>query len=397
MKKSINNSSIAFVVLLLTAFLSSAISAQHLISSKAGFVNHVSGKVYILRQDSEDGEQGRASLGTQMREGDKLSTVTGSYAEVLLNPGSYLRLNEMTEVRAVKTNLNQVQFEVIKGSVILEVGEMIDKKSLIELTTPHGALFVIKDGLYRIDLKNEMTMVAARQGEIYVGTREEVLANKAFKIGRGKVAQLTGTPTPILAKLNQDSVDGFDTYSFGRAEKLMAANAMALRQSRNSKSLAYGWMFDASTSCYTFIPRRGVFWSPYGFGFFSTWNNCYTYSCEYGYPYDYGYGYGRGSSRGSGGSAGGGGTTVPPRVVAGTDRAPVRRQIEGRRIDSGSGWGSGSSASQGGFSSAGSSSPSSSASRSASNPSSSSTISAPSAPTRSVSEAPHAATTRRQQ
>src|SRR5215813_6048656 len=108
---------------LLALGLGATANAQYLISTKAGFVNRVEGKVYILRADSEDGEKGRASLGTQMNDGDTLSATAGSFAETLLNPGSYLRLNENTEIRAVSTNLNSVRFELIKGSVIAEVGE----------------------------------------------------------------------------------------------------------------------------------------------------------------------------------------------------------------------------------------------------------------------------------
>jgi hypothetical protein len=328
MRRDIRILFVIFATLMLSAVTGNTAFAQHLISSKAGFVNHTTGKVFILRQDSVEGEKGRVSLGTQMREGDKISTDTNGFAEVLLNPGSYLRLDEESEVRAVNTNLSQVRFELIKGSAIVEIGE-IDKKLPVEIMTPHGALFITKTGLHRFDTKGEMTLVAVRQGEIYLGTREEVLANKAFKIGRGKVAQLTGTATPNLAKIDKDlAADNFDIYSFNRAEKLMAANQMALRQSRRSGSLAYGWIYDPFFSCYTYIPRRGWFWSPYGFGFANSWGNCY--SCGY-WPYGYGYGNG-GWTGGGGGSTGGAG--VPPRVITGLDRTPIRREIEGRRIDS---------------------------------------------------------------
>src|SRR5262249_30888264 len=107
---------VALSSFLLALGLSIAANAQYLISAKAGFVNRVEGKVYILRADSEDGEKGRASLGTQLRDGDRLSTTANSFAETLLNPGSYLRLNENTEVRAVSTDLNSVRFELITGS-----------------------------------------------------------------------------------------------------------------------------------------------------------------------------------------------------------------------------------------------------------------------------------------
>ena len=51
----------------LTSLLTGVGVAQHMISSRAGFVNRVDGAVFIQRQDSDDGERGRASLGTQMR------------------------------------------------------------------------------------------------------------------------------------------------------------------------------------------------------------------------------------------------------------------------------------------------------------------------------------------
>src|SRR5262249_24938561 len=96
---------------LLALGLGATANEQYLISTKAGFVNRVEGKVHILRADSEDGEKGRASLGTQMRDGDRLSTTAKSFAETLLNPGSYLRLNENTEIRAASIDFNSVRFE----------------------------------------------------------------------------------------------------------------------------------------------------------------------------------------------------------------------------------------------------------------------------------------------
>src|SRR2546425_12805744 len=79
-------------------------NAQYLISTKAGFVNRVEGEVYVLRADDEDGEKGRASLGTQMRAGDRLSVAAHGSAEPLVNPGSYLRLGQNTRFRPVSVH-----------------------------------------------------------------------------------------------------------------------------------------------------------------------------------------------------------------------------------------------------------------------------------------------------
>jgi hypothetical protein len=349
---------------LLLAFSGSA-AAQHLISSKAGFVNRADGKVYVLRHDSEDGQPGRASLGTQLRDGDRLSTDADSRAEILLNPGSYLRLDEKSEVRAVSTSFSETRFELIKGSAIVEVGQ-VDKKAPIELVTPNGTLSLAKDSLVRVDAKTAATWVAVRQGEIFLGTREVALANEGkAKIKRGKLVRLTGGNTLAeIAKIDKDAADSFDAWSFGRAQTLVAANLSSLR--RNSL-LSGGWYYDPFFGCYTFVPYRGYLVSPYGFGFFRSYADCYWYNPYYrGGYYNPNYG--------------GGGTVVtnlPPRVVTGVDREPVRREIPASRgIDDGGFGRDMGGRSVGGFSSPSVSMPSSS--------SSTSTISAP-APSRSES------------
>ncbi len=321
-------------------------NAQYLTSTKAGFVNRVEGKVYILRADSEDGEKGRASLGTQMREGDRLIASAKSLAETLLNPGSYLRLNENTEISAESIDFNTVRIKLIKGSVIAEIGE-VNKANPIEIVTPHGVVTIAKPGLLRIDNKESVTQVTVRQGEIHLGTRADLAANKASKIGRGKVATLKGSEQiggSDIAKLDKDAIDNFDSWSFKRAETLTAANVSSLRRSRALTAFAGGWYYDPFSNCYTFMPFRSSFWSPYGFGFFNNYRNCTWYN-----PYYSGGGY-------VGGGFGGGVITrVPPRAVAGNDRGAITRGTDTRSVytssprgDSGFGGGMGSSRGVGG-------------------------------------------------
>ncbi len=327
----------AFALLAVASF---AANAQHLISTKSGFVNRTEGKVFILRADSEDGSKGRASLGTQMRDGDSMITEADSYAELLLSPGSYLRLNENSEVRSINTAFGEIRFELVKGSAIAEVATAneqvsnINKNSPLEIVTPHGTVSIAKDGIYRFDTIETNTLVQARQGELFIGDRNQFLAGKATKVKRGNAVKLTGGAinNSDIAKVNKDFSDKFDGWSFNRANTLMAANISALRRSRTMSALSYGWMYDSFYNCYTFIPRRGLWYSPYGFGFFNSYGNClyywpYGYSPYYGNPY------------GNGGGGAGGGVTLPSRVIAGNDRAPIQRSIEGRRIDTSPGFG----------------------------------------------------------
>jgi len=322
-------------VLMLTTFSGSA-AAQHLISTKAGFVNRTDGRVYVTRHDNlaadQENERGRASMGTQMRQGDLLSTEAGAFAEVLLNPGTYLRLNEKSTIRAIDTSLTSVEFELVSGSAILEAGE-IDKRTPLRIKTVNATFFVKKEGLIRFDLLADATRVAVRQGEVRMGTLEQVIENEGLKIGRGKMALFKGTTTPDLAKIDQDAFDTFDVWSFNRARALVSANNSALGQSRSQNSLAYGWFFDPFSGSYTFIPRNGLFYSPYGFGFFNSFGNCFTCMNSFFYRNQnslYGYG-----SRGPNGGTGGQPAitpSTPGRVITGADRTPIQRDIEGRRI-----------------------------------------------------------------
>jgi hypothetical protein len=323
-------SAAALALLLIGAGSAQVASAQHLISSKAGFVNRVEGKVQIQRQESESGEMGRASLGTQMRDGDRLLTEADSRAEVLLSPGVYLRMNEKTAIRALNTEIAEAQFELISGSVIVEV-DTIDKKTPLEFLTPQGPVTIAKQGLYRFDAKGDTTTISVQKGELHLGTREQLIAKQTTKVGREKVARLTGSGLRSeIAKLDLNVFDDFDEWSFQRAQTLVAANYSVLRRSGSSRSLAFGWVYDPFYRCYTFIPGRWQLFSPYGFGFYRSLGDCVCY-LPYYYPYYRSYG--------GGTTAGNNNRPSPPtRAVSNSSgdggRAPIHREIHPvRRVE----------------------------------------------------------------
>src|SRR5947207_12779400 len=72
------------------------------ISARAGGVNAVTGRVLVKSTD-----QKARLLNSQdnLASGDIVTTSLGSQVEVLLNPGTYLRLAEKTELVMVDTSL----------------------------------------------------------------------------------------------------------------------------------------------------------------------------------------------------------------------------------------------------------------------------------------------------
>jgi FecR protein len=291
---------------LLTAvllMLSFSVQAQYLISSKAGFINRVEGKANLNQVGNSLEAISKASMGSQMNEGDSIVTEADTNVELLLAPGSYLRMSEKTEVRAVRTSLDNTRFDIIRGSAILEVGE-IDKKVPLEIGTPRTVVTLNKTGIYRFDVVGNDVAISVRQGEAFIGTREQAISGSAKKIGNNKVYRLIGDTQPETAKLSSKIFDAFDQWSYLRSEQLVAANYSILQRSRSRSSMLSGWIYDPLSNSYTYIPSSMSFVNGYRFGFYRSF-----YSCDMCYYYPYG-GYNN-PYYGSGGSVA---TNIPSRV-----------------------------------------------------------------------------------
>lgn len=321
MQKTISRFGFLALLLLLTV----VVQAQYLVSSKAGFVNRVEGQANVMQQGGAIEAMSKASMGTQMSEGDRLSTEAGSYAELLLSPGSYLRMNEKTEIQAVRTMFDNTRFDVLRGSVILEIGE-IDKKLPVEIGTPRSVITINKIGIYRIDVVGKDVAIGVRKGEAYIGTREQLLANNAIKVGNNKVYRLIGDGAPQTAKLSSKVFDAFDQWSYLQAESLVQANYGTLSRARSRGALLSGWIYDPLSNRYTYIPGSWRFATPYGFAFYSQFAYCDW--CWGGFNYPYGY-YGGGNSTGNIQPS------APARVTNDdrTSRSVTQRDVPSRQVE----------------------------------------------------------------
>ncbi|MFN0121750.1 MAG: FecR family protein [Blastocatellia bacterium] len=330
------------VLVMLTA--AQTASAQYLISSRAGFINRVEGSVMIQRVGAEVSDAGQASLGTQMKDGDTLVTTDGSRAEVLLSPGSYIRLDENTKLRAVTTRFSQMSFEVLAGSVIAEISfeenTNIKGNNPLEITTPHGAVSMVKTGVYRIDVRNGFSNISARRGEFLLGGREAAMNKTAEKIAKERVVQLGGSGAASslvqqISKMNKSAYDNLDEWSLARAETLAAAHRSALSRTSTANAtgmgfLSSGWYFDPFYNCYTYIPYGRRFTSAYGFGFYNSLANCACGWSGYWNPY---YGSGPYNSAGTGGGSSLN-PSLTPRTRGESDRVNSFREVSvGRRVD----------------------------------------------------------------
>lgn len=270
---------ISFLALLVCALGSTAHAQtrdKYLISAKAGGINFVSGNVTVNRK----GGRTQQSLTDQdsLESGDVVTTGAGGRVEVLLNPGSYLRVDENSEFELTDASLEHLRIKLVRGSAIIEAVGADDIELAMEVLTPQTTVKIVKQGIYRINvLQTGATEVLVRKGRALVGpTAEVVKGGDKITVSGGRM---------LVAKIDKREQNAFDLWSRDRAEYLASINR-GLQQNTVYATINnyynddywymseryrrhYGfWAFDRNRRCYVFLPsRRGNWSSPYGYDY----------------------------------------------------------------------------------------------------------------------------------
>jgi len=317
------------------------------ISARAGGVNSVTGDVKVVRT----GEPVKALTDQDdLVSGDRVTTGQESQAEVLLNPGSYLRVAANSEFVLVDNSLNHLIVKLIKGSAIIEVPDGEEADIRISVLANRQSLMIIRGGIYRFNVQPGFTDLLVRKGRVLPGINPQ-------EVVKGGTRVLYTSAVPLIAKLNNKDQDEFDLWSKKRAETLARANQKLSGRMVNGylASTSFEWAFSAANPwglwtyspfarCYTFMPFRWGWSSPYG----NNYGN--SFGGYYGGPNFGNRGYGPnpmivtnptssgGSSTGfpGGGSSGGSSSGSSSSPTVSTPSAPMGSQAGPRDPDSGS-------------------------------------------------------------
>ncbi|MBI4752551.1 MAG: FecR domain-containing protein [Acidobacteria bacterium] len=314
-----------FQITILACFIcgaSMAATAQsrdtYVISARAGLVNLVSGTV-TYQHAGEMRWRSMASV-EELGPGDRVRTSAGGRVEILLNPGSYLRLNENSEFELTNPSFDDLQISLLSGNAIIEMTGTDGSEVFMKVLTPKQTFSIIDDGLYRVNvLPDGISELLIRKGKAALASDP----SKKIKDGR-KIIASAAEPTIEKFDKKKDQ-DMFDMWSGQRAELLATANSR-LTDNRiltgiNAYQAAgnygfgyrpfYGlWLYDPFLSGYSFFPFYSSWFSPYGFNY----SICYGLPWWYYRPLPYGYfpnGYGgTGAGTGTGTGTGTGGTSA---------------------------------------------------------------------------------------
>jgi uncharacterized membrane protein YgcG len=243
-----------------------ALMMQYVVSTKAGLVNYVQGTANV-----------KATQGVAT--GVPIKTGPEGFAEILLNPGSFLRLGENSEAILDSAELTNVSVRVIAGTAVIEAAGFT-KETPLKITAGDLRVLVIKDGIYVV----EPGQVKVADGQIQMeGDR------KTYK--KGWVVSNTGA-----LKFSKTNILEVETWSRNRSNLIAVANVNISNTIRRQPSLASSfhnvWLWDPSFGGFTFIPGYR-YRSPYGYHYRSVQEIYYTG------------GYGGSNASNSGGSGGG--------------------------------------------------------------------------------------------
>ncbi len=100
---------------------------------------------------------------TELSEGQELRTRTGK-AEVMLNPGVFLRLNDRSEAKMVAESPTQV--EVQRGEIGIEV-DAIESPSVLQVIDDGVTTQLLKKGYYEFNANSPMVKVFSGQAEVH--------------------------------------------------------------------------------------------------------------------------------------------------------------------------------------------------------------------------------------
>lgn len=241
--------------LLLGLSMGVAAFAQNIVSARAGLVHYTEGDVRIDGAPVENKITEFASL----RAGSTLRTGEGR-AELLLTPGTFLRIGENSSIRMLSDSLTDARVEVVDGSAVLEAVE-ISKEQGVTVVHAGTRVEIEKGGVYRFDSDSQLVSV-------YEGAARIESGDSALTLKSGRQLSLAGGE---VERFDNKVGDPLLRWSKRRAGYIAAANISAaakVRQVGGSLSQS-AWHWNPHFAMFTFIPMRSTACGFFGDCFFA--------------------------------------------------------------------------------------------------------------------------------
>lgn len=245
--------------------------AQNVISAHSGTVHYFEGDVRI---DGQAIQQQKVKF-SELKDNGVLTTAQGR-AEVLLTPGVFLRVGENSSIKMLDSRLLSTRVEVLSGTVMVESDdpEMSVKDPAVTIVYKDYEIQPIKYGLFEL-------FADTAQLKVYKGDANVAVAGNRMVVKDGRMVALSGA-TLTAEKFDTRVTDELYFWTRDRAAYVSAANVASARTvssngfaglSRGTMFGTGGWYYNTFLGMYTYLPSgRNIYWSPFGYGFFSPYS-----------------------------------------------------------------------------------------------------------------------------
>jgi hypothetical protein len=251
------------VVFFLATLSAPVLLGQSANLGRPGTLNYVEGSASIGGRPLT----ARSIGALELEPGQTLETTQGK-VELLLTPGVFLRLDDNSAVTMVSPNLTDTRLELIHGRAAVEADEIL-KQNNIQIITGTGATRLLKEGFYEFD--RDAGTVRVFSGKAAVFGRSGDQARPIEVKGNHQLTLASAEPLKPVGFETKNTQDDLYNWSSLRSQYLAGANASLATQYAGYSGFAPGWYWDNALWGYTWLPGDGMFWNPFGWGFYSPW------------------------------------------------------------------------------------------------------------------------------
>src|SRR6267378_8419173 len=225
-------------------------------AARPGSLNYVEGQASI-----EGRSLGPEAIGkTELKPGQSLETGVGK-AELLLTPGVFFRLGDNSSVMMISPTLTDTELRLDKGEATVEIAELHPENNIV-IAEDGAKVRLTKTGLYEFDSDHNVVRVYQGQADVEVNGQNIEVKNEHM------LALNAGGPIKP-EKFDKEAQDDLYRWSSLRSSYLAEANVDRAQVYQMGDWYGAGWDWDPYYGAYTFIPGDGIFYSPFGWGFFS--------------------------------------------------------------------------------------------------------------------------------
>jgi hypothetical protein len=248
-----------------------------------GTLNYVEGNVSMGSRELSSKSIGSA----EFQPGQLLTTEKGK-AEILLTPGVFLRVGDNSTVEMISPSLTDTEIGLDRGHAMVEVAE-IHPENDIQIDANGLKTKLVKTGLYDFNLKQDQLRVFDGKAVVEGPIRDVTVKG-------GREVALASNQSLKPEKFDKKTYEEGDLYRWSSLRSAYVAeanvNAAGLYAENGFGPWGAGWWgadwyWDPWFSAFTFIPGDGIFYSPFGWGFYSPW---LVYEAPY-WGGGFGYGY----------------------------------------------------------------------------------------------------------